>query len=149
MTTLIEIYNQLPLPAQATVNQIIQESRKSEATKSFVLNVAQTSVLPTVVKCHPDSEVIQSALISGIPVDLRTAELDWDMIFDLLDAQKVSWFLKLVYPIFQPMIGMLLGIKIPDHLKYNREQRLIFGKWLAIASLLFMSEEAAKTKTNR
>ena len=139
---LIEIYSELPALAQATVQKIIQECKKSKSSENFVLDIAQRRVLATLVRTNPGNELIQSSIITGLPLDIREMELDWDTTFDLLAAEKPSFLAKIMYPFVQPLIGHLIGVKIPVELTYNRSRRLIFGKWLAIASVIYFSEIA-------
>ncbi len=137
-----EIYSELPTPAQATVRKIIQECKKSKSSENFVLDIARRRVLATLARTNPGNELIQSAVITGLPLDIRELDLDWDTTFDLLAAEKPSLLAKIMYPIFQPLIGYLIGVKIPVELTHNRSQRLIFGRWLAIASVIYFSEIA-------
>ena len=139
---LMEIYSELPAPAQATVILIIQKCKKSKSSENFVLDIAQRRVLATLVRTNPGNELIQSSIITGLPLDIREMELDWDTTFDLLAAEKPSFLAKIMYPFVQPLIGYLIGVKIPEELTYNRSQRLIFGKWLVIASVIYFSEIA-------
>lgn len=137
------VYDELPGIAQATVQSILQECKKSKATSSFVLDVARKQVLPTLSKVNPGNAEIQSALISGKPVDIQFTDLDWETTFDLLSKEKPTWLQKILWDVWiRPSLGFIIGIKIPQELTKNREQRLIFGKWLAIAAIIHFSEAA-------
>jgi hypothetical protein len=107
-----------------------------------VLDIARRRVLATLARTNPGNELIQSAVITGLPLDIRELDLDWDTTFDLLAAKKPSLLAKIMYPFVQPLIGYLIGVKIPIELIHNRSQRLIFGRWLAIASVIYFSEIA-------
>jgi hypothetical protein len=141
MSTLIEIYNQTPELAQAAIQRILQECSKSKTTSTFVLDIAAKRVLPVLAKVNPGNELIQSSLASGKPLDIRYIDLDWETTSDLLSAEKASWFEKLIWDVYtRPVLNLLLGIQIPKNLAKNREQRLILGEWLTIASVIHFSQ---------
>lgn len=94
-------------------------------------------------KVNPNNELIQCSLVSGEPLDVREMDLDWVTTSDLLSAEKASWFQNLIWDVYtRPILNLLLGIKIPKGLAKNREQRLIIGEWLMIASVIHFSEMA-------
>lgn len=141
--TITTMYDELPSIAQATIQSILVESRKSKATSSFVLDVARKQVLPVLSKVNPGDAEIQSALVSGKPIDIRSMYLDWETTFDLLSKEKPTWLQKILWDVWiRPSLGFIIGVKIPQELTKNREQRLIFGKWLAIAAIIHFSEIA-------
>jgi hypothetical protein len=143
MSTLIEIYDQMPELAQATIQRILQECNKSKTTSNFVLDIAKKRVLPVLAKVNPGNELIQGCLASGKLLDVREMDLDWTTTSDLLSAEKASWFEKLIWDVYtRPVLNLLLGIKIPEGLAKNREQRLIIGEWLTIASVIHFSQMA-------
>lgn len=141
--TIATMYDELPGIAQATIQSILVECKKSKATSSFVLDVARKQVLPVLSKVNPGDAEIQSVLVSGKPIDIRFTDLDWETTFDLLSKEKPTWFQKILWDVWiRPSLGFIIGIKIPQELTKNREQRLIFGKWLAIAAIIHFSEIA-------
>ncbi len=143
MSTLIEIYNQMPELAQVTIQCILQECNRSKTTSDFVLDIAKKRVLPVLAKVNPNNELIQCSLVSGEPLDIRYIDLDWETTSDLLSAEKASWFEKLIWDVYtRPVLNLLLGIQIPKNLAKNREQRLILGEWLTIASVIHFSQMA-------
>lgn len=143
MSTLIEIYDQMPELAQATIQRILGECKKSKTTSTFVLNIAKKRVLPVLAKVNPNNENIQSFLANEKPLDIRYLDLDWQTTSDLLSAEKASWFEKLIWDVYtRPILNLLLGIQIPKNLAKNREQRLILGEWLTIASVIHFSQMA-------
>jgi hypothetical protein len=143
MTTLTEIYDRMPELARATIQRILGECDKSKTTSTFVLDIAAKRVLPVLAKVNPDNELIQSSLASGFPLDIRYMDLDWETTSDLLSAEKASWFQNLIWDVYtRKILNLLLGIKIPKGLAKNREQRLIIGEWLTIASVIHFSEMA-------
>jgi len=143
MTTLTKLYAELPELAQATIQRILQECNKSKTTSTFVLDIAKKRVLPVLAKVNPGNELIQCSLVSGKPLDVREMDLDWVTTSDLLSAEKASWFQNLIWDIYtRPVLNLLLGICIPKNLSKNREQRLIIGEWLTIASVIHFSQMA-------
>jgi len=143
MSTLIEIYDRMPELARATIQRILQECNKSKTTSTFVLDIAKKRVLPVLAKVNPGNENIQSFLASGKPLDIRYIDLDWETTSDLLSAEKPSWFQNLIWDVYtRTILNLLLGIKIPKGLAKNREQRLILGEWLTIASVIHFSQMA-------
>jgi hypothetical protein len=143
MTTLTKLYAELPELAQATIQRILQECNKSKTTSNFVLDIAKNRVLPVLAKVNPGNELIQKTLVNGKPLDVREMDLDWTTTSDLLSAEKASWFEKLIWDVYtRPVLNLLLGIQIPKNLSKNREQRLILGEWLTIASVIHFSEMA-------
>jgi hypothetical protein len=142
MTTLTKLYAELPELAQATIQRILQECAKSKTTSNFVLDIAKKRVLPVLAKVNPN-ELIQCSLVSGKLLDLREMDLDWTTTSDLLSAEKASWFQNLIWDVYtRPLLNLLLGIQIPKNLSKNREQRLILGEWLTIASVIHFSQMA-------
>ena len=143
MTTLTKLYAELPELAQATIRRILQECNKSKTTSNFVLDIAKKRVLPVLAKVNPSNELIQSSLANGKPLDIRYIDLDWVTASDLLSAEKASWFQSLIWDVYtRPVLSLLLGIQIPKNLAKNREQRLILGEWLTIASVIHFSQMA-------
>ena len=143
MTTLTKLYAELPELAQVTIQRILQECNKSKTTSNFVLDIAKKRVLPVLAKVNPGNELIQCSLVSGEPLDVREMDLDWVTASDLLSAEKASWFQSLIWDVYtRPTLNLLLGIKIPKGLAKNREQRIIIGEWLTIASVIHFSEMA-------
>jgi len=143
MTTLTKLYAELPELAQATIQRILQECNKSKTTSNFVLDIAKKRVLPVLAKVNPGNELIQKTLVNGKPLDVREMDLDWTTTSDLLSAEKASWFQNLIWDVYtRPLLNLLLGIQIPKNLSKNREQRLILGEWLTIASVIHFSQMA-------
>jgi hypothetical protein len=143
MTTLTKLYAELPELAQATIQRILGECAKSKTTSNFVLDIAKKRVLPVLARVNPGNELIQKTLASGKLLDVREMDLDWTTTSDLLSAEKPSWFQNLIWDVYtRPVLNLLLGIKIPEGLAKNREQRLIIGEWLTIASVIHFSQMA-------
>lgn len=59
-----------------------------------MLDIARRRVLATLARTNPGNELIQSAVITGLPLDIRELDLDWDTTFDLLAAKKAKSFGK-------------------------------------------------------